>query len=218
MLCDPPKGKSIRESEQGMIRSAASKVMWVGRATVFLVGLAMILALIFGVVSRATAHTGSAGLFHLDHNNAVSALSTLTGTLTGAVLKVDNNGTGPTLSLEANAGKPPLTVNSTAGKATNLNADKLDGKESGAFVASQIYKVTKKDTGGGDAFLQCGAGDLMLSGGYSVEGVGYDYDIVTDTVLDNVYYLTWDDHTEFTDPHTANLYATCADQNGNGAG
>jgi hypothetical protein len=32
-----------------MFRSAASKEMWVGRATVFLVGLAVILALIFGV-------------------------------------------------------------------------------------------------------------------------------------------------------------------------
>jgi hypothetical protein len=30
-----------------MWRSAASKVMWVGRATVFLVGLAVILALVF---------------------------------------------------------------------------------------------------------------------------------------------------------------------------
>jgi hypothetical protein len=116
-----------------MIRSVASKVMWVGRATVFLVGLAVILALIFGVLSRATAHSGSAGLFHLNHNNPVSALSTLTGTLTGAVLKVDNNGTGPALSLEANAGNAPLSVNSTAGKATNLNADKLDGADSAAY-------------------------------------------------------------------------------------
>jgi hypothetical protein len=113
-----------------VIRSAASKVVWVGRATVFLVGLAVILALIFGVLSRATAHTGSAGLFHLNHNNPVSALSTLTGTLTGSVLKVDNNGAGPALSLEVGSGKAPLTVNSSAGKATNLNADKLDGLNS----------------------------------------------------------------------------------------
>ena len=113
-----------------MIRSAASKVVWVGGATVFLVGLAVILALIFGVLSRATAHTGSAGLFHLNHNNPVSALSTLTGTLAGSVLKVDNNGAGPALSLEVGSGKAPLTVNAAAGKATNLNADKLDGLDS----------------------------------------------------------------------------------------
>jgi membrane protein implicated in regulation of membrane protease activity len=116
-----------------MIRTVASKVMWVGRATVFLVGLAVIVGLVVGVVSRATAHTGSVGLFHLNHNNPVSALSTLTGTLTGAVLKVDNNGTGPALSLEASAGKAPVVVNATAGKATNLNADKLDGADSAAY-------------------------------------------------------------------------------------
>ena len=85
---------------RSMLRSAASKVMWVGRTTVFLIGLAVILALIFGMVSRATAHSGSTGLFHLNHNNPVSALSTLTGTLAGAVLKVDNNGARTALSLE----------------------------------------------------------------------------------------------------------------------
>jgi hypothetical protein len=119
-----------KEEAKPMLRATASKVMWVGRATVFFVGLAVILALIFGVISRATAHTGSAGLFHLNHNNPVTALSTLTGTLAGAVIKVDNNGTGPALSLEVGSGKAPLMVNSTAGKATNLNADKLDGKDS----------------------------------------------------------------------------------------
>jgi hypothetical protein len=116
-----------------MIRSAASKVMWVGRATVFMVGLAVILALVFGVVSMAAAHTGSGGFFHLNHNNPVTALSKLTGNLSGAVLKVDNNGPGPALSLEVNSGKAPLSVNSTAGKATNLNADKLDALNSTDF-------------------------------------------------------------------------------------
>ena len=48
-----------RESERDkMLRSAASKVMWVGRVTVFLVGLAMILALIFGVASTALGANG----------------------------------------------------------------------------------------------------------------------------------------------------------------
>ncbi len=43
-----------------MIRSAASKVMWAGRATVFMGGLAAILALVFGVTSTAFgANNGS---------------------------------------------------------------------------------------------------------------------------------------------------------------
>jgi hypothetical protein len=133
-----------------MIKSALGKVMWVGRATVFLVGLAMILALIFGVLSRATAHTGSVGLFHLNHNNPVTALSTLTGTLAGAVLKVDNNGTGPALNLEVGSGKAPLTVNSTAGKATNLNADKLDGKHDNQLLrVASFTGVSSLGTGTG---------------------------------------------------------------------
>src|SRR5918999_5319637 len=127
-----------------MIRTVASKVMWVGRATVFLVGLAVIVGLIFGILSRATAHTGSAGLFHLNHNNPVTALSTLTGTLAGAVLKVDNNGTGSALSLEVGSGKAPLTVNSAAGKATNLNADKLDGLKS-TDIGRQRWAVINAD-------------------------------------------------------------------------
>jgi hypothetical protein len=118
-----------------MLKSATSKGMWLGRATVFMVGLAVIVGLIFGVLSRATAHTGSVGLFHLNHNNPVTALSTLTGNLAGSVLKVDNNGTGTALSLEVGSGKAPLRVNSTAGKATNLNADKVD-----SFNASELVR------------------------------------------------------------------------------
>ncbi len=52
-----------RAREQGsvnaMIRSVAGKVMWVGRATVFLMGVAVILALLFGVASTAFAHKGN---------------------------------------------------------------------------------------------------------------------------------------------------------------
>jgi hypothetical protein len=78
-----------------MIRSAVEKVMWSGRATVFFVGLAIILALVFGATTTALAHTNVDNkLFHLDHNNNVTTtLSKLTGTLAGTVLKLDNNGT-----------------------------------------------------------------------------------------------------------------------------
>ena len=38
-----------------MLRTAAAKVMWVGRATVFVVGLVVILALVMGVASTAFA-------------------------------------------------------------------------------------------------------------------------------------------------------------------
>jgi len=47
-----------------MLRSAANKVMWVGRATVFLVGLAVILALVVGFATAALAGTGVGATFN----------------------------------------------------------------------------------------------------------------------------------------------------------
>jgi hypothetical protein len=41
-----------------MVRSVAKKVMWVGRATAFLLGLAVILALVFGAASTALGANG----------------------------------------------------------------------------------------------------------------------------------------------------------------
>ena len=144
-----------------MLRSTASKVMWVGRATVFLVGLAVILALSVGVVSKATAHTGSAGLFHLGHNNPVSALSTLT-----------KSGAGPALSLKVGSG-PPLAVNKQA-KVANLNADKVDGKDFSAFGVAEVI-----DTHGGlprQGTYTSKGGTLLISAsgsGYRTDTIGH---------------------------------------------
>ncbi len=41
-----------------MLRSALGKVMWVGRATIFLVGLSVILALVSGIATAAVAGDG----------------------------------------------------------------------------------------------------------------------------------------------------------------
>jgi hypothetical protein len=97
-----------------MIKGAASKVMWVGRATVFLVGLAVIVGLV-GVASTALGANGD--FFKVGKANVASAVSTLS-----------KSGAGPALSLKVDHGKP-LAVNSSA-KVANLNADKLDGQSS----------------------------------------------------------------------------------------
>jgi hypothetical protein len=113
--------ESTRESEHTeMLRSAASKVMWVGRATVFLVGLAVILALLFGVTSMAFARDGQS--FILGKRNVAQSLSTLV-----------KRGAGPALSLQVGSGAP-LKVNSDK-RVANLNADEVDGKEA-PLVAS----------------------------------------------------------------------------------
>ena len=106
-----------------MLKGAASKVMWVGRATVFLVGLAVILALLFGVASTAFAHKGDTGFFHLGHRNFSETMSTLV-----------RKGAGPALRLQVESGAP-LKVNSSE-KVVNLNADELDGKSEEGFYAA----------------------------------------------------------------------------------
>ena len=75
--------------------------------------------LIFGVASTAFGHAGSKGLFHLGHNNAVRAISTLA-----------KSGAGPALSLRVGSGAP-LAVNSSA-RVANLNAASAGRADSAA--------------------------------------------------------------------------------------
>jgi hypothetical protein len=114
-----------------MIRSALSKVMWVGRATVFLVGVAVTLALVLGVATTALAALPG-DPFRLGQTNGIDAMSTLVGNVAGTMLRVDNSSTaaGATaLDLQVEAGKPPMKVNSGM-KVAKLNSDKIDGVDS----------------------------------------------------------------------------------------
>src|SRR5688572_11720065 len=115
-----------------MVRSVAKKVMRVGRATVFLLGSALIVALVFGMASTAFGANG--GNFILGSlNNTATAITKLTGTVGGGpALQVSNPSTNPgstALDLQVATGKAPMKVNSST-KVTNLNADKLDGQDS----------------------------------------------------------------------------------------
>ena len=94
-----------------------------GRATVFLVGLSVILALVFGIATTAVA------VFNLGQKYTVNRLSQLVGTTAGAMLKVDNNGAGTALDLKVGMGTdpttktaPPMKVDSQA-EVANLNAE-----------------------------------------------------------------------------------------------
>src|SRR5215216_648236 len=115
-----------------MVRSVAKKVMRAGRATVFLMGLTLMLALVFGIASTALGANG--GNFILGSlNNTATAITKLTGTVGGGpALQVSNpsTNTGSTaLDLQVATGKAPMKVNRTT-KVTNLNSDLLDGKSS----------------------------------------------------------------------------------------
>lgn len=56
-----------------MLRNVASKVTWAGRATVFLAGLAVVLALVFGVATTAMGANGD--IFKAGKSNVASAVS-----------------------------------------------------------------------------------------------------------------------------------------------
>jgi len=124
-----------------MIKSALDKVMWVGRATVFVVGLAVILAMVLGLASAAFSATG--GNFILGKSNSANAPTTLVGQIvdtTKSALVLKNPNGGSALQLQVNSGIAPMKVPATAGKATNLNADKLDGQDSTA-IGRELWAV-----------------------------------------------------------------------------
>ncbi len=77
-----------------MLRSTVSKLMWVGRATVFLVGLAVILALMLGVATAAFGANG--GNFILGKTNVATLITKLGGQqgVNGAMFEVQNNNSG----------------------------------------------------------------------------------------------------------------------------
>jgi len=128
-----------------MAKTIFKKVVWLGRATTFLVGLAVILALSVGLASAALAGTGVGAAFNLGKTNTVDALSSLVGSTSSSMLKVDNNGSGTALDLRVGPSTTPpdqkavapMKVDSQA-KVANLAADKVDGLDvplsGGTFV------------------------------------------------------------------------------------
>jgi hypothetical protein len=99
-------------------------------------GLALLLALIFGVASAALSATG--GNFVLGKANEATTVTRLTASIVGPALTLVNQSTdaaATALNLNVASGKAPLRVNAAAGTATNLSADELDGKDSSEFYA-----------------------------------------------------------------------------------
>ncbi len=95
------------------------------------VGLAVMLALVVGIVSPALA--AKATNFVVNTTNNATAKSSLVASIADPVLSLVNNGVGPALNLQVPTGKPPMTVSGTGTAdetVTNLSADKLDGKDS----------------------------------------------------------------------------------------
>ena len=125
-----------------------SRVMWLGRATVFAVGLAVTLALMLGVGTTALAAVPG-DPFKLGQTNTIARLSALVGSVDNARLKVDNNSADPNataLNLQVEPGKAPMKVNSDSHVA-NLNADQLDGRTADDFYYynEKVNDATRAD-------------------------------------------------------------------------
>ena len=97
----------------------------------------IVFAVLVALLSSGTA--AAASYLVLSSTNTASTTTTLKSAVNGTVLSIQNtNSTGGTsargLSITVPAGRAPIVVSSTSGKATNLNADKLDGIDSSGFV------------------------------------------------------------------------------------
>ncbi len=161
-----------------MLGSVAGKVMWVGRATVFVVGLSMILAVVLSVASTALA--GNLDPLKIGSlKNVATKTTALVGKVaTGSAFMVKNPSGGSALGLQVNAGQAPLTVNPEAGTATNLDADKLDGKDSnqflGAIVVARRTDVAVPDSQTVSAFAGCATGERIIGGSANLDAVTPD--------------------------------------------
>src|SRR5215203_1922294 len=123
-----------------MLRSVASKAMWVGRTTAAVIGLAIALALVIGVATMALAAVPG-DPFKLGQINTINALTQLVGSRGGPMLTIDNNSTNDTahaLNLQVDGGNPPIRVNANSGTATGLSADRLDGLDSSGLVQGRV--------------------------------------------------------------------------------
>jgi len=147
-----------------MIRSTISKAMWVGRTTAAGIGLAIALALVLGVATMALAAVPG-DPFKLGQVNTINTITQLVGDRNGPMFLVDNDSTGDgasALNLQVDRGNPPIKVGASSGTATNLSADKLDGKDQRAFAdVSEL---------GADQVVVHGPGPLPVEGTYTSDG------------------------------------------------
>jgi hypothetical protein len=159
-----------------MMRTVARKVMWVGRATVFLVGFAVILAAVLGLASAVLAGTGVGAAFNLGKTNTVNRLSQLVGSTDNPMLRVTNksSGTGATaLTLQVQPGHAPMRVDSDT-RVAGLNADRLDGKDSseiGLHGLERVYSISALNSDSPKHVSpNCPSGKVIVGTGASISG------------------------------------------------
>ena len=143
--------------------------------------LVALLALFVALGGVGVAATG--GNFILGQSNSASSKSTLSAGINDKALVVTNNNAGANataLGLNVAAGRPPMIISSSAGKAANLNADKLDGKDGGAFLLTTEKAADSEALDGIDStgFVR-GAAGLVQSGRVGAAPGGPGVEVLT---------------------------------------
>lgn len=180
-------------------RKVLSKIWLLGKGTAAVMGLAVMLAVMFGVGTTALAAVPG-DPFKLGQSNAVNALTRLVGSTNNAMLRLDNNSTGVSataLDLQVKPGKPPMKVNSST-TVQGLNVDQVDGRNAEEFLSARATAVNASRlgfrpptefvskggtyidsalrTGDPNGFIsgdiRCDIGDEVLGGGYGLVDEG----------------------------------------------
>jgi len=139
------------------------------RSMATMIGVAVLLALLLGLGTAALAAVPG-DPFKLGRTNTIDNLSTLVGSASGTLLRINNEGDGPALDLRVEAGEAPMNVNSTT-RVNGLNSDQVDGQGANDFISEdRIYTTQSTETGpGGGEDVQvnatCDPGDTVLGGG-----------------------------------------------------
>jgi hypothetical protein len=118
-----------------MLKTIFKRVTWLARGTSMVLGLAVMLALVFGLTATALAAMPG-DPFKLGRGNTIHRLTKLVGSVAGPMLRIDNNNANTNataLDLQVEPGNAPLRVNDTAGTAANLDADTVDGQDAEAL-------------------------------------------------------------------------------------
>lgn len=177
------------------MKKVLSVTLRMARGTATAMGLAVMLAVVFGVGTTALAAVPG-DPFKLGRINAIGKITQLVGSADSAMLKIVNDSKGPNataLDLQVDPKKPPLKVSSFTkveklnadlldGQSadqfvplggTAFNSDNLDGKDSTSFFSGKTYTARRDEAGPGggqDKFMtvSCDPGDKVLGGGGGV--------------------------------------------------
>jgi len=161
---------------------------------VFVVGLAVILALVFGIASAALAGNGDA--WRLGQGNVATKITSLGGMLgvNGPIVRLTNNNADAddtALELRVQTGEAPMTVNS-ATRVDDLNADRLDGKDVTQIGINGLQRVEaeslENSVSSKQATATCPSGKVLVGTGFDIFGgkEGVSPDQKTNVMMDFV--------------------------------